>query len=47
MNAIIIYKGKYGATRQYAEWIGAALKISFVSADDYNGEILRNALRYR
>ncbi len=27
MNAIIIYKGRYGATRQYAEWLGDALQI--------------------
>ncbi len=25
MNGLIIYKGKYGATRQYADWLGAAL----------------------
>lgn len=25
MNGIVIYKGKYGATRQYAEWIAADL----------------------
>lgn len=26
MNGILMYKGKYGATRQYAEWIGEALQ---------------------
>lgn len=25
MNAIVIYKSKYGSTKQYAEWIGEAL----------------------
>lgn len=27
MKGVIIYKGKYGATRQYAEWLGEALQI--------------------
>lgn len=27
MKGILIYKGKYGATRQYAEWIGSHLNI--------------------
>jgi menaquinone-dependent protoporphyrinogen IX oxidase len=27
MKSVIIYKGKYGATRQYAEWLGEALHI--------------------
>mgnify|MGYP001060196185 CR=1 FL=1 len=27
MNSVIIYKGKYGATRQYAEWLAEALHI--------------------
>ena len=26
MKGIILYKGKYGATRQYANWIGEALR---------------------
>lgn len=27
MKGIIIYKGRYGATQQYAGWLGAALKL--------------------
>ncbi|MBC7873254.1 MAG: hypothetical protein H7Y01_04620 [Ferruginibacter sp.] len=27
MKGIIIYKGKYGATRQYAEWLGNKLRL--------------------
>jgi menaquinone-dependent protoporphyrinogen IX oxidase len=27
MKGIIIYKGKYGATRKYAEWLGMALNM--------------------
>ena len=30
MKGIIIYKGKYGATRQYADWAGEALRLSVV-----------------
>lgn len=41
MNGIIISKGKYGATQQYAEWLSAALRIPFVNADEFSGEILR------
>ncbi len=28
MKGIIIYKGKYGATRQYAEWAGRELRLA-------------------
>jgi len=27
MNGIIVYKGKYGATRQYAQWLGHELNL--------------------
>ena len=27
MRGIVVYKGKYGATRQYAEWLGAELEL--------------------
>jgi len=36
MKAIIIYKGKYGATRQYSEWLAEELKVSVVSTEGYN-----------
>lgn len=32
MKGIIIYKGKYGATRQYAAWLGNALEVPVVPA---------------
>jgi menaquinone-dependent protoporphyrinogen IX oxidase len=35
MKATIIYKGKYGATRQYAEWLAQELKVSVASTDEY------------
>ncbi len=32
-NAIVIYKSKYGATKQYAEWISQELRCEIVEAD--------------
>lgn len=32
MKGIIIYKGKYGATSQYAKWLGEALELPVVQA---------------
>lgn len=32
MKGMIIYKGKYGATRQYAIWLGSALDLPVVPA---------------
>lgn len=34
MKGIIIYKGKYGATAQYANWLGEELNFPVVFADD-------------
>lgn len=34
MKGIIIYKGKYGATRQYAEWLAQELNIKAVPPQD-------------
>lgn len=33
MNGIIIYKGKYGATRQYSQWLGWELNLPVIQAD--------------
>jgi len=35
MRGLVIYKGKYGATKQYAMWIGQALKLPVASADRF------------
>ena len=35
MKGLVIYKGKYGATKQYAMWIGQELKLSVASADRF------------
>ena len=32
MNAIVIYKTKYGSTKQYAEWIAEELGCDFIDA---------------
>ncbi|MFI5151845.1 MAG: flavodoxin domain-containing protein [Chitinophagales bacterium] len=37
MKGIILYKGKYGATRQYADWLGADLQLPVVMADHLEG----------
>lgn len=41
MNAIIVYKGKYGATRQYANWLGRELGIIVTRAEKIKGEQLK------
>jgi menaquinone-dependent protoporphyrinogen IX oxidase len=33
MRGIVVYKGKYGATRQYAEWLGAELELPVQPAE--------------
>lgn len=34
MKSVIMYKGKYGATRQYAEWLGAALHLPLKTPEE-------------
>lgn len=34
MNGIIVYKGKYGATRQYAQWLGHELNLPVYPSDE-------------
>ena len=40
MKGIIVYKGKYGATRQYAEWVGQELNLPVVVPDNLEGDEL-------
>jgi menaquinone-dependent protoporphyrinogen IX oxidase len=35
MKGLVIYKGKYGATKQYAMWIGHELQLPVASADRF------------
>ena len=35
MKGLVIYKGRYGATKQYAMWIGHELRLPVASADRF------------
>ena len=35
MKGLVIYKGKYGATKQYAMWIGQELQLPVASSDRF------------
>ena len=39
MKGLIIYKGKYGATRQYANWVAQELNLPVIAADENEGSI--------
>ena len=41
MQGVIIYKGKYGATQQYSEWLGEKLNLPVIHAANINGEALK------
>lgn len=43
MKGMIIYTSKYGATRQYAEWLGKELNLSPVRLDDIAWEQIERA----
>ena len=34
MNTVVIYKSTYGSTKEYASWIGEALKGDVYSVDE-------------
>ena len=38
MKGVIIYKGKYAATRQYADWLGTELQLPVIIADNIEGK---------
>ena len=42
MRGLVIYKGKYGATKQYAMWIGQELQLPVASADRFHIDDLPN-----
>lgn len=42
MKGLVIYKGKYGATKQYAMWIGQGLELPVASADRFPVDELPN-----
>lgn len=39
-KGIVVYRGKYGATRQYAEWLGAKLELPVQPPEKLTGEEL-------
>jgi len=39
-RGLIIFKGKYGATRQYAQWLGQQLDLPYLDADKVTGQLL-------
>ncbi len=41
MNAIVIYKSKYGSTKKYAEWIAKELNCEAIDAKNANVEMLK------
>ncbi len=42
MKGIVIYKGKYGATKQYAKWIGEELSLPVVNSENIKETELSN-----
>ena len=43
MKGVIIYKGRYGATEQYARWASEELSLPFVSCDEAEEKKVREA----
>jgi menaquinone-dependent protoporphyrinogen IX oxidase len=41
MKGVIIYKGKYGATQQYAEWLSKELRLPLLSPENLTASNLR------
>lgn len=41
MKGLVIYKGRYGATKQYAVWIGQELQLPVASADRFPQDQLK------
>jgi len=40
MNGIVLYKSRYGATRQYADWIGADLRLPVIDPERIDEKLL-------
>ena len=36
MNGLILYKSKYGETKQYAEWLGEETGFPIIESDKFN-----------
>jgi menaquinone-dependent protoporphyrinogen IX oxidase len=42
MKGIIVYNGKYGATKQYADWLAEELQLTVLPADDPTSRQLKD-----
>jgi len=40
MNGIVLYKSRYGATRQYADWISADLRLPMIDPERLDDQVL-------
>jgi len=40
MNGLVLYRSRYGATRQYADWIGSALRLPVIDPDRIDERLL-------
>ncbi len=40
MNGIVLYKSRYGATRQYADWIGGDLRLPVIAPERMDEKLL-------
>lgn len=40
MNGVVLYRSRYGATRQYADWIGAELRLPVVDPERVDEKLL-------
>ena len=43
MKAVVIYKGKYGATRQYAQWVGEELNFPVLQTSEVQEKNIADA----
>jgi menaquinone-dependent protoporphyrinogen IX oxidase len=42
MKGLVVYRGKYGATQQYAQWLGEELNLPVAASDKIDGNGLSN-----
>ena len=41
MKGIVVFKGKYGSTAQYAKWVGEALHVPVVTSEEISETLLQ------
>ena len=40
MNGLVLYRSRYGATKQYADWIGAELRLPVIDPERVDEQLL-------